>query len=351
MEIAPIRVAGFEDVRSCRDRASGLHALVAVHSTARGPAIGGMRVFAYRHEEEALTDVLRLAEGMTFKAALADLPQGGGKAVLIGDPKRDKTHARLLAMGRFVDAFGGSYITAEDVGSEVADLEVVARETRHVAGLPRERGSSGSPAPATALGTYHGIRACLDEVFGSPEPLGRRVAIQGVGSVGADLARHLARAGAILEVYDVDLGKAERLARETGAQVVSSEEILFEPCDVLAPCALGGILDDKSIPRLRCRIVAGCANNQLLEPRHGDLLASKGILYAPDYAINAGGIINIASERSAQGYDEKWVHASLERIGDTLREIFRVAREERIGTHAAADRIVRERLAGRLNGR
>ncbi|MBI1852730.1 MAG: Glu/Leu/Phe/Val dehydrogenase [Planctomycetes bacterium] len=345
MDITPLRAPGYEDVRRCRDQASGLHAIIAVHSTVLGPALGGMRVHLYRGEDEALTDVLRLAAGMTFKAALADLPLGGGKAVFIGDPKRHKTESRLLAMGRFVESFGGRYVTAEDVGCEVRDLEILAKETRHVTGLSRESGSSGNPGPATALGVYHGIRACLDEVFGSPDPLGRSVAIQGVGSVGAGVARHLAQAGARLTMSDIEVSKVERVAREVGARVTSPEEIIYEQCDVLAPCALGGILDDHAIPRLRCRIVAGCANNQLLEPRHGDLLAKRDILYAPDYAINSGGIINIASELRPGGFDEKWVQARLQGIADTLRQIFRIAREERIGTHVAADRIVRERLA------
>jgi leucine dehydrogenase len=346
IDITPIRVEGYEDVRRCRDQSSGLHAIIAVHSTVLGPALGGMRVHLYRGEDEALTDVLRLARGMTFKAALADLPLGGGKAVFIGDPKRHKTEARLLAMGRFVESFEGRYVTAEDVGCDIVDLEVVARETKHVTGLSRERGSSGNPGPATALGVYHGVRACLDEVFGSPDPLGRTVAIQGVGSVGAQLARHLAEGGARLTLSDVEVSKVERVAREVGAHVSSPEEIVQESCDVFAPCALGGVLDDRNIARLHCRIVAGCANNQLLEPRHGDVLAKRGILYAPDYAINAGGIINIASELRPEGYDERWVRARLEGIGDTLRRIFRIAREERIGTHVAADRIVEERLAG-----
>jgi leucine dehydrogenase len=344
MDITTVPVKGYEDVRRCRDPRSGLSAIIAVHSTKRGPALGGMRVFPFRTEDDALADVLRLAAGMTSKAALADLPLGGGKAVFVGDPKRDKTEARLLAMGQFVEAFGGRYITAEDVGSDVRDLEILSRETKHVTGLSRERGSSGNPGPATALGVYHGLRACLDEVFGSPDPLGRRVAIQGVGSVGAGLARHLAKAGAHLVIADTEISKVERLAAEVNARAVSPEEILFESCDVLAPCALGGVLNDRTIPKLRCRIVAGCANNQLLEARHGDQLAARGILYAPDYAINAGGIINIASELRPGGYDEKWVQARLEKIADTLREVFTIAREERIGTHRAADRIVAQRL-------
>jgi leucine dehydrogenase len=350
MEITPVRVEGFEDVRRCRDARSGLLAYIAIHSTRLGPAAGGLRVHPYRSDDAALRDVLRLAEAMTYKSALADLPLGGGKAVLIGDPKVHKTEMRLLAMGRFIHSFEGRYLTAEDAGCDDRDLEIIARETRHVTGLPRERGGSGNPGPATAIGVFHGIGACLEEVFGTPDVFGRRIAIQGVGTVGAPLARRLAEAGAILTVADVEPGRVERVARGIGARVVSPEEILDEPCDVLAPCALGAVFDERSVPLLRCRIVAGCANNQLLEPRHGDQLAARGILYAPDYAINAGGIINIAAELRPGGYDEAWASARLEGIADTLRLIFRIAREERIGTHVAADRLAHDRLSRHFMG-
>jgi leucine dehydrogenase len=334
--------AGHEQVVFCRDSASGLRAIIAIHNTTLGPALGGTRMWPYGSEEEALTDVLRLSEGMTYKAAVTGLNLGGGKAVIIGDPQRDKTEALLRAHGRFVDSLGGRYITAEDVGISVADIEYVYMETPFVTGVASAPGGSGDPSPVTAYGVYHGMKAAALRTWGSRELKGRSVAIQGAGKVGSYLAQNLAAEGAQLFVSDIDPERVRSVAQEVGAEVAAPDEIFGLDVDVFAPCALGAVLNDATIPRLRCGIVAGGANNQLAEDRHGDELMRRGILYAPDFVINAGGLINVYSE--LQGYDAVAARNKARGIHDTLLAVFDRAQADGIPTYRAAELLAEARI-------
>jgi leucine dehydrogenase len=324
------------------DRPSGLQAIVALHDTAAGPAIGGCRMWPYASEGEALTDVLRLAKGMTYKAAMARLPFGGGKTVIIGDPRADKSEALFRALGRAVDSLGGRYYTGEDVGTSPADMDWAGAETAFVLG--RTQGSSGDPSPVTARGVWLGIRAAVRHKLGRADLAGTRVAVQGLGHVGYHVARLLAQEGARLTVADLDPTRVERAADEFGARVVAGDEILGVETDVLAPCALGGVINDDTLPRLACSIVAGAANNQLLEDRHGAALHARGILYAPDYVINAGGLINIAEELGPRGYERERALARVQIIAQTLTEVFERADREDAPTSMIADRIAEERI-------
>jgi leucine dehydrogenase len=345
MQITEIPVEGYEKVVSARDEASGLHAFISVHDTTLGPSLGGLRMWPYPTPQDALTDVLRLSKGMTYKSAVAQTGLGGGKSVIIGDPKTSKSEALYLAMGRFIDSLDGLYITAEDVNTTIGDLEVVRRATRYVTGLAREDGGSGNPSPYTAYGVFLGIRAAFGFLDGSDSLRGKRVSIQGVGAVGSALARRLAEAGAKLVVADRNEERAQQMVDELGAAAVPEEKIFEQEVDVFAPCALGGIINDQTVPRLRCRIVAGAANNLLLEPRHGQAVRDRGILYAPDYVINAGGIINVSAEFADGGYDEAEALLRIERIPQALRELWVIARQENIPTSEAADRLARSILA------
>src|SRR5262249_14567112 len=307
----------YGEVHVARDAASGMRAIIAIHDTRLGPALGGCRFLPYARDEDALIDALRLARGMTYKAALADLAHGGGKAVLI---RAMNTHfqraAVFLAFARFVDTLGGHYITAEDSGTGLEDMEVIRTVTTYVTGVDVSHGGSGDPSPFTALGVRRGIEACVKLRLGRGSLEGIHVAVQGVGHVGYHLCRELAASGAKISVADVDPLKAERAQREFGAAIVPLEDIFDVECHVLAPCALGSALNDQTIPRIRAAIVAGAANNQLAEPRHGDDINARGILYAPDYAINAGGLINVATE--VTGYDAARARARVMKIYDTI---------------------------------
>lgn len=351
MEISEIQVDGYEKVARCRDTASGLHALIAVHDTTLGPALGGMRMLPYVSEDEALFDVLRLAKGMTYKSAVAETGLGGGKSVIIGDPAT-KSEALFRAMGRFVDSFGGRYITAEDMNIGIPDLELVRKETRWVTGLKRESGSSGNPSPYTARGVIQGLRAVLEEAFGDQEFAGRHFLLQGVGAVGGRVAELLVERGARVTICDINAARVEALCRENGFASVADATHLEVECDVYAPCARGATLNDQTIPRLKCKAVAGCANNQLLEPKHAEDLRKRGILYAPDYVINAGGIINVGVELFPGGYDEAVAIERIDRIYDNLKRVFQISRKEGINTRESAARLAEERLAaGRSAGR
>ncbi len=345
LQITELPVAGYERVVRGIDPASGLHAIVAVHDTTLGPALGGLRMWPYASEEEALFDVKRLARGMTFKSAVAKTGLGGGKAVILGDPKKVKSEALYLAMGRLVDSLGGKYITAEDVNTSVQDLEIIRRATKHVTGLERKDGGSGNPSPYTAYGVFLGIRAALGWQFGDDSCKGRKVAIQGTGAVGSALAKRLVDAGATVYGADRNQERLQQLAREIGLVPVGEAEILTMPCDVFAPCALGAVLNDTTIPKLNTPIVAGAANNLLLEPRHGKALADRNVLYAPDYVINAGGIINVSVEFHPGGYDEKVSLTKIERIPQALLVLWSIAKEERIPPSDAADRLAERILA------
>ena len=334
---------GFDDhelVVFGRDSDSGLKAIVAIHDTTLGPALGGCRMWPYASEDEALADVLRLSQAMTYKHALADTGQGGGKAVVIGDSKTDKTPALMHALGRLVDTLGGRYITAEDVGTSVADMDEVRRATRHVAGHSGE--GSGDPSPVTAYGVVCGIRAAVRHKLGRADLGGLKVAVQGVGHVGYALCGYLSEAGARLFVSDINDGALRRALEAYSAVAAAPDEIHGLDVDVFAPCALGGALNDATIPRIRASIVAGAANNQLAEAGHGRDLAERGILYAPDYVINAGGVINISL---ADDYDRDHAMRKAEKISDTLAQIFRRADADGLPTNQVADRMARERIA------
>ncbi|MDP8957518.1 MAG: leucine dehydrogenase [Actinomycetota bacterium] len=333
----------YEQVVFFHDPPTGLRAIVAIHSTTLGPALGGTRFYPFGSEDDALRDVLRLARGMTYKAAAAGLDLGGGKAVIIGDPKRIKNEELLRAYGRFIDTLGGRYITAEDIGTDRDDMDVIRRETRYVTGVAPELGGSGDPSPVTAYGVFLGLKACVEEAWQEHTLQGRRVAVQGVGKVGYHLVKHLVEAGASVVVSDVDVDAVGRAVRHFGVDTAEPEKIHAEECDIFAPCAMGGVIRDDTIPNLRCRVVAGAANNQLERPEHGEALTSAGILYAPDYVINAGGLINVSDE--LQGYNETRAKARVQTIYRTLREIFLMARDRQISTATAADRFAEERIS------
>jgi leucine dehydrogenase len=332
-----------ENVVFAHDPRSGLRAIIAVHSLAFGPAAGGCRMWPYKDTRAALEDVLRLSRGMSYKNALAELPFGGGKSVIIGDPKKEKTDALLEAFGARVQALGGQYIVAEDVGTTVRDMEIVARRTAYVSGLKRGDRFGGDPSPKTALGVFLGIKAAVEHRLGRAELAGLRVAVQGVGGVGYHLCKLLAREGARLMIADINVAAVERVAHELGAQIVASGEILSTQAEVCAPCALGGILDEISIPQLRAPIVAGGANNQLATDSDGQRLHDRGVLFAPDYVINAGGIISVAHERLEWG-GEPEVQAAIGRIPQRLAQIFAQARLENRPTHIVADQLATEKI-------
>jgi leucine dehydrogenase len=341
MQIRHLSVPGYESVISGADEAAGYHGIVFIHSTALGPAVGGTRLWTYESEDEAITDGLRLSRGMTYKNALAGLPCGGGKSIILRPTGDFDRETLFRAHGRLVGSAGGKYITAEDVGTSPADMEWVLKETSHVAGL---QGRSGDPSPKTARGVFRAIQAAARHRWGSDSLKGRTVAIQGCGHVGYYLAGELTRAGATLLVADVDQPKVDRVVREFGAKAVGVNEILSIQSDVLAPCALGGMINDETIPRFRAELIAGGANNQLLEPRHGDALEQRGILYAPDYAANAGGVIN-GSCRELLGWDEVRTNEKIDAIYETILKIFDVSKQEKIPAYKAADRLAESKLA------
>jgi glutamate dehydrogenase/leucine dehydrogenase len=337
--------SGGEGVYLAADQESGLKAIIAIHSTALGPALGGTRFRHYDGFGEALHDVLRLSRAMTYKAAAADLPLGGGKAVIIGDPDQIKCDALLEAYGRAVDALGGKYVTAEDVGTTVGDMTTVRRTTRHVTGLPAAQGGSGDPSPATARGVLAGMKTVAEILWGRADLGGRRIAIQALGKVGSALAGLLSGEGCELLVSDIVAGVAEKQAARVGADVIPSGDLLKQPCDIFAPCALGTVLDAETIPTLDCAAVVGSANNQLADDSDAGRLAAAGILYAPDFVVNAGGIINIAEELHPDGYSEARALQGVDRIGESTSRVLSMARELGITTLAAARAIAEERLA------
>jgi leucine dehydrogenase len=339
MNFRELRVPGYERVVCGTDEAAGYQGIVVIHSTALGPAIGGTRYWSYPAEDEAMTDGLRLARGMTYKNALAGLPFGGGKSIVLRKPGAVDREKLFRAHGRMVNSLGGKYITAEDVGTSPADMEYVLKETTYVGGL---QGRSGDPSPHTARGVFRAMQAAAKYKWGSDDLAGKTVAIQGCGHVGYFLAGELAQVGAKLVVTDVDAAKAKRAADDYGASTVLPEDIYSAAVDIFAPCALGGVLNDQTIPQLKAALVVGGANNQLLEPRHGDLLERRGIVYAPDYAANAGGVIN-GGCRELLGWSVPETLAKTDAIYDTLLKIFALAEQEKIPTYQAADRLAEER--------
>jgi leucine dehydrogenase len=337
---------GYGDLHFGRDEASGLRTIVAIHSTRLGPAIGGSRLRAYADESEAIDDVTRLAQAMTYKAAVARLPHGGGKAVIITptEPKFDRA-TLFRSFGRFVDGLGGRYVTTEDSGTSASDMDVIRQSTKHVLGASKEKGGSGDPSPFTALGVRRGMEAIAHHVLGKPDLKGLHVAVQGVGHVGMYLARELHQAGARLTLSDIDRARRDAMAREVGASVVETDQILEMECDILAPCALGGALTDYVVGKMRSKVVAGAANNQLRTAAVGKMLHGKGIFYAPDYAINAGGLINVAEEFA--GYDKERARKKTLAIYDTIKEIIERSRSEHQPPEAIADRMAEEIIAAR----
>ncbi len=334
---------GSQELHFARDAASGLEAIVAIHDDRLGPALGGCRFIPYPSAEAAVLDALRLARGMTYKAALAGVSHGGAKAVIRRPAGAFDRGALFRAFGRFVEKLDGRYITAEDSGTTTADMDVVRRETAHVTGIEREGKGGGNPSPMTALGVRRGMEAVVEVALGRRSLEGLVVAVQGVGQVGARLCAEVHALGAKLVVADVAAERAQEVERAYGARVVALDEIHRIPCDVFAPCALGAVFDDRTIPELRCKVIAGAANNQLAEPRHGDALFARGILYAPDYAINAGGLIHVASEH--RGFDADAVRDRTMRIYDTVLEIARRAVQRGVSPHRIADALAEERLA------
>lgn len=332
---------GVQQVLHCTDARSGLRAIIAIHSTELGPALGGARFRPYATDRDALVDACRLARGMTFKHALAGLDQGGGKAVILGDPTTERSEPLLRAFGRFVDGLAGQYITAEDVGTTCADMDLIRQETRHVAGVSEALGGSGDPSPATALGVLWAMRAAARHLWAG-DLSGRHVVISGVGKVGSALARLLAAEGTLLTIADIDGRRASELAAELGASVVDPVDAHTLDCDIFAPCALGGVLDAERIPQLRCAAVVGSANNQLASKEDAARLAARGVLYVPDFVANAGGVINIAEEIT--GYDHTRADRRVAQIYDTVLAV--LAEAERIGATSddAAEAIALRRI-------
>ena len=338
----PITVDGHEQVVFGSDPVSGLRTIIAIHSTALGPALGGTRFFPYPSEEEALADVLRLSRGMTYKSAAAGLDLGGGKAVIIGDPHTDKSERLFRAYGRFVDSLGGRYITAEDVGTTVEDVTLMARETRWAVGTPVAEGGSGDPSPVTARGLFAAARATAAHLWGDRDMAGRLVVVQGVGKVGTAFVRHLVEARAEVIVSDAYRPAVDAVVEAFGVKPVDPADVFDLECDVFSPCAMGAVLDETTIPRLNCAAVVGSANNQLATPQDADRLAERGILYAPDFVVNAGGLINVYDE--LLGYSKSRALHRVDGIFQATTRILETARDEGITPAAAADRVAERRM-------
>ncbi len=338
-----VSTMGHEQLVVCQDQATGLKAIIGIHNTILGPALGGTRMWPYATEKEAITDVLRLSRGMSFKNSLAGLNLGGGKAVILGNPQL-KSEAFLRRFGRFIESLGGRYVTAEDVNMNTADMEYIRMETKHVAGLPQIKGGSGDPSPVTAYGTYMGMKAAAKKAFGSDSLQGKKIGVQGVGQVGKYLIEYLVKEGAEVLVTDIFEDKLKQVAKATGAVAVDPNLIYDLEMDIYAPCALGATINDETIDRLRCRVIAGAANNQLKdEPKHGKILMEKGVIYAPDFLINAGGVINVGAEYLG-GYHKEIVYKQTEKIYDTCLSILNKAEKENIPAQQAAIDMAKARI-------
>lgn len=338
-----ISLNNHEQVLICNDNATGLRAIIAIHNTVLGPGLGGTRMWAYKSEADAITDVLRLSRGMTYKASISGLNLGGAKAVIIGDANTMKSEALMRKFGRFVENLNGKYITAEDVGTTTKDMEYVAMETDHVVGLPESMGGGGDPSPLTAYGTYMGMKACANKAYGNDSLKGKTVAVQGIGKVGYHLLEFLHQEGAKLIISDINQAALDKAAKEFGATVVSGDEIYNVACDIYAPCALGATVNDETLAMLKCQIIAGAANNQLKEENvHGPALLQKGIIYAPDFVINAGGLINVYSEHI--GYNPQRVKEQTENIYTTVLNILNASQTRNVHTQLAATQLAEERI-------
>ncbi|WP_407308354.1 Leu/Phe/Val dehydrogenase [Desulfosporosinus sp. SB140] len=331
----------YEQLVICQDRTSGLKAIICIHDTTLGPALGGTRMWNYASEEEAILDALRLARGMTYKNAAAGLNLGGGKTVIIGDSRTQKSEELFRAFGRYVQSLNGRYITAEDVGTTVRDMDWVHLETEFVTGASSS-GASGDPSPMTARGVWRGMKAAAKEAFGDDSLRGKTIAIQGLGHVGYCLAKHLHEEGAKLIVTDIHEDAIKHLINEMEAVVVRPEEIFGVEADIYAPCAMGAVINDETIPQFKFKVIAGAANNVLQEERHGDKLHDLGILYAPDYVINSGGVINVADE--LEGYDYQRALQKVEMVYDNVAKVLQIAKQMNIPTYKAADRMAEQRI-------
>ncbi len=338
-----MQTMGHEQVVFCNDSETGLKAIIAIHDTTLGPALGGTRMWNYSNETDALNDVLRLSRGMTFKASISGLNLGGGKAVIIGDANTEKTEALMKKFGEYVDKLGGTYITAEDVGMSTKDMEYVREMTKHVTGIPESMGGSGDPSPFTAYGVYWGMKASAKFKWGSDSLEGKTILVQGVGHVGENLVKHITEEGSKVFITDINKEKLVEVSAKYGAKIISGDEIYDKDMDIYAPCALGATLNTDTIYRLKCEIVAGAANNQLEdEIKHGEMIKEKGIVYAPDFLINAGGLINVYSELN--GYDRQESLNKTKKIYDTTLEILLKAENEDITSHKAALVIAKQRI-------
>ena len=333
---------GHEQVVFCHNKDVGLKAIIAIHNTVLGPALGGTRMWAYKTEQEALNDVLRLSRGMTYKAAVSGINLGGGKAVIIGDPSTDKSEALFRAFGRFINSLNGRYITAEDVGIDVNDMEYVLKETEFVTGVHQVHGGSGDPSPFTAFGTLQGLMAALNVKFGNEDVGKYSYAVQGVGHVGFEFVKLLREQGAKVWVTDINQEQVRRCVDEYGCEAVGLDEIYDVPADVYSPCALGGTVNEKTLPRLKCKVICGAANNQLATDAIGDEVEKRGMLYAPDYAVNAGGLMNVSLE--IDGYNRERAMRMMRTIYYNLGKIFQIAKRDGIPTYKAADRMAEERI-------
>ena len=333
---------GHEQVVFCHNKDAGLKAIIAIHNTVLGPALGGTRMWPYQSEAEALNDVLRLSRGMTYKNAVAGLNIGGGKAVIIGDPAKDKSEALFRAFGQFVESLGGRYITAEDVGIDVNDMEYVYRETEYVTGVHQVHGGSGDPSPFTAYGALQGLLATLNRKFGDEDVGKYSYAVQGLGHVGMEYVKLLKERGAKIFVTDINKALVEKAVTEYGAEAVGLDEIYDVPADVYSPCALGGTVNEQTLPRLKAKVICGAANNQLANNAIGDEVARRGILYAPDYAVNAGGVMNVALE--LDGYNRERAMRMMRTIYHNLTRIYEISDREGVPTYQAADRLAEERI-------
>lgn len=329
----------YEQVVLCQDKLSGLKAIIAIHDTTLGPALGGTRMWTYDSEDGAIEDALRLARGMTYKSAAAGLNLGGGKAVIIGDSKVDKSEEMFRAFGRYIESLNGRYITAEDVGTTVQDMDYIKMETNHVTGVS---GEGGDPSPATALGTWYGMKAMAKEAFGSDSLQGKTVAVQGLGHVGYYLCQHIAKEGGKMIVTDINSDAVKRVIAEFGAEAVKPADIYSVECDIFAPCALGAVVNDETLPKFKFKVIAGAANNVLKEDRHGEILEKKDILYAPDFVINAGGIMNCYQELF--GYDQEKVFSNVESIYSNIEKVLAISKRDNIPTYQAANRMAEERI-------
>jgi leucine dehydrogenase len=343
--IAQMALNNHEQIIFCNDNDTGLKAIIAIHNTVLGPSLGGTRMWAYNNEMEALTDVLRLSRGMTYKSSVAGLNLGGGKAVIIGDSKIQKSEALMRRFGKFVNSLSGKYITAEDVGVGTKDMEYIKMETDFVSGLPENMGGSGDPSPVTAYGVYLSMKASAKEKWGNDSLSGKKVVVQGIGHVGESLVKHLVKEGATVSIYDINEERVKAVAKETGVTVITDGAKLYDlEMDIYAPCALGATVNTDTLNRLKCAIICGAANNQLADENvHGKMVIEKGILYAPDFVVNAGGIINVYYE--LEGYNRERALSHAEKIYNTTLDIFKVSKEQNIPTYMAANRIAEKRIA------